>query len=166
MHVFGLVVFLLLALASLAAIPLGVPGTLLIVGAAALYGAMTGWTTVPLSVVLVLLGVAMAGEALDFFLGLAGAKSKGATKSGMAGAFFGGLIGAFMGFPVPLLGNIAGAFIGALGGAFLVELTVTSNLTRALQVGWGTLLGRIFSSILKLALALGMVVYVAMTGLT
>ncbi|MFW6012788.1 MAG: DUF456 family protein [Candidatus Bipolaricaulota bacterium] len=158
--------FLLLGFGGLLLIPLGIPGTFLIVGSAAAYGALTGWGGVTPLAVLILLGLAVVGELLDFGLGMAGARKKGSSGWGMFGAFSGGIVGAFVGMPFPVVGNFVGAFVGAFLGALALEYIVTADLGRALQVGWGTFVARIFSSLLKISLGIGMLAYFAFRALT
>lgn len=156
---------LLLAFSGLVMIPLGLPGTFVIVGSSAAYGALTGWSLMPMSVVFWLLGIALFAEAAEFLLGLVGAKREGGSKYSMAGAFFGGLIGAVVGTPLPLIGNVIGAFVGAFVGAGVIELLVTKRPDRAARVGWGALVGRVVSSIFKVSLSIGMIAYFAFHAL-
>lgn len=155
------ILFLLIGIGGLILIPLGIPGTFIVVGSAAGFGAITGWDEISLLVVGILLGLAIGGEILDFGLGMVGANQKGSSKWGMIGAFVGGITGAFLGIPVPIIGNFLGVFVGAFFGAFILELIWTGDPIQALRVGEGSFVARIFSSLVKISLGVGMLAFYA-----
>jgi uncharacterized protein YqgC (DUF456 family) len=145
-------------------IPLGLGGTFIMVGAAALFGALTGFEVIGLKLLGVLLGLALLGEAIESLLGVAMARRFGASKWGMWGAFLGGIFGAIVGSPVPVVGNLVAALIGVFAGAFLFELLGRGLADSSLKAGWGALLGRAAASAIKLAL--GMVILVLVVART
>ncbi|MBJ6978145.1 DUF456 domain-containing protein [Luteimonas sp. MC1895] len=135
----------------------GIAGTILpalpglpLVFAGMLLGAWAGhfeYIGVP---VLVVLGVlTVLSLAVDFWATALGAKRVGASGKAVAGAVIGTFVGIFFG-PV---GLFAGPFIGALAG----ELLHGRDVGRATRVGFGTWLGVVFGTVLKLALAFTMV---------
>src|SRR4051812_47822582 len=97
------------------------PGNWIIAGLAALFawlipvdtGGGITWTTVA-----VLVGLAIAGEVIEFGASAAGAAKRGASKRGIAlaavGAGVGSVIGLMIGLPIPILGSL---IMAVLGGA-------------------------------------------------
>jgi uncharacterized protein YqgC (DUF456 family) len=146
---------------------LGLPGPLLITGAAALAGWSTSWQVVQLWLVLVFFALALLAEIMDQWLGITSARSYGSTRAGMWGSFVGGLVGALVGVPVPLVGSLFGAFVGAFLGAFLLEWLISrKNFTSAARAGYGAFRGRIGAAVFKTVLALSMAATASLTMLT
>lgn len=160
MVIFGLALFLIIAILGLVVIPLGIPGTIIIAGSAGIVGLTSGWQIVTISNLLIFFGLAVGAELLDLGLGIFGSKSFGASKISMVGAFLGGLIGAFLGLPLPIIGNLAGAFAGAFLGAFLLEFLVTGDLNRGIKSGFGAFFGRVIGSLVKVSLGVSIIVMV------
>ena len=99
--------------------------------------------------VLVVLGVlTLFSLVIDFWATALGARRVGASGKAFAGAVIGTFAGMFFG-PV---GLFAGPFVGALGG----ELLHGRDVGQATRVGFGTWLGIVFGTVLKLALAFTM----------
>lgn len=137
-------------------VAVGIAGTILpalpglpLVFAGMLLGAWAGGfehVGVPM---LVLLGVLTAlSLVVDFWATALGAKRVGASGKAVAGAVIGTFVGIFFG----PLGLLAGPFAGALAG----ELLHGRDLGQATRVGFGTWLGVVFGTVLKLALAFTM----------
>src|SRR3954464_7046082 len=90
-------------------IPFGMPGTLIIFAAALCYrllvpGGGIGTATV------VVVGVMMAiAEALEWRLWSRFTRKYGGSRRAAWGAIIGGMVGAFVGIPVPIIGSIVGA---------------------------------------------------------
>ncbi len=79
------------------------------------------------------------------------AKKSGASKFGLGGAMIGGLVGV-------LIDPVLGIIIGPFAGAVLAELIFVRNgWGSALKVGFGTLLGYAYGSMMRFILALAMV---------
>ena len=160
MVIFGLVLFFVLAMVGLVVIPLGIPGTIIIAGSSGIVGLTSGWQIITVSQFLVFFGLAVGAELLDLILGIFGSKEFGASKISMAGAYFGGLIGAFLGLPLPVIGNLAGAFIGAFVGAFLLESLFTGDLNQGIKSGLGAFFGRVVGSLIKVSLGISIILMV------
>ena len=137
-------------------VAVGIAGTILpalpglpLVFAGMLLGAWAGGfehVGVPM---LVLLGVLTAlSLVVDFWATALGARRVGASGKAVAGAVIGTFVGIFFG----PLGLLAGPFAGALAG----ELLHGRDLGQATRVGFGTWLGVVFGTVLKLALAFTM----------
>lgn len=141
------VVLVLVGLAGtvLPALP-GLP----LVFAGMLLGAWAGdfeYIGIPVLVVLGLL--TLFSLVVDFWATALGAKRVGASRLAVAGAVIGTFVGIFFGF----IGLFAGPFIGALAG----EMLHSRRVGHATRVGFGTWMGVVFGTVLKLALAFTMV---------
>ena len=68
----------------------------------------------------------------------------------MLGTLLGGLIGAVILTPMLFgFGAVVGAFIGAFAGGFVVTYLEQRKMSKAMRVGWGGLLGRVFAMVFK-----------------
>ncbi|MBS3812695.1 DUF456 domain-containing protein [Candidatus Bipolaricaulota bacterium] len=164
MFALGIVTFLLFGLAGLAMIPLGLPGTFIIVAGSGLAGLITAWELISVSWVFIFLGFAALGEILDLGVSALGVKSLGASGKSMTGALIGSIAGAIVGTPVPVVGNVIGAFVGGFLGALLVEMAVSEDIGQALKSGLGAFLGKVFGSLLKVTIGSMMIVKVLMNA--
>lgn len=133
-------------------IPLGLPGTWLMLAAAFVYDIlMPGtdpigiWNIAGASV------IAIGAEVVEFSLAGRYARKYGGSKRAGWGAIIGGIVGAFVGVPVPVVGPMIGAFVGAFGGALLFEYTGTRSAGTATRVAWGALVGRVVAAAMKVA---------------
>lgn len=85
---------------------------------------------------------------IDFAGGSFGAKTLGASRRAVWGAFFGALVGIFFGF--------AGILLGPFVGAVLGEYSVRRNLSAAGKAGAGTWFGLALAAAAKIALVFAM----------
>jgi uncharacterized protein YqgC (DUF456 family) len=142
---------------------MGLPGTWLILLAAVAVRAfemvvplgpepMFSWTTL-----LLLAGLALLAEAVEFIASALGAKGGGATKAGMTGALVGGLIGVIAGtflIPIPVVGSVAGAVVGSGAGAVVGELSEGGRtLASTAKPAAGAAVGRILGTLAKTGFA-------------
>lgn len=134
---------------------LGIIGSVLPV----LPGPITGWfgllllfltTTIPMNYYWlgITLALAILIFILDYLIPGMGAKKFGGSKMGANGATIGLLIGLIL--PIPL-GFVIGAFAGAFIGELIVEPT---NLKRALKSAFGSFLGFLASTTMKVFVSL------------
>ena len=137
-------------LVSLFIIPLGLPGTWVMLAAGVGYSLL-----VPNSIGMVaLVGttiVAVVAEIFEFTLAGKYARKYGGSRRAGWGAIIGGTIGAIIGVPVPLIGPIIGAFAGSFLGALAAELSRGTDVEGSTRVAWGALVGRAVASALKVA---------------
>jgi len=136
----------------------GLPGNWLIVLATALFAwwkwderVFSGWTLIAIAV------LALAGELIEFFAGMVGARRAGASWRASIAGIFGALVGAAAGtfvFPVPILGTILGACLGVGLTVWLVELRRGEQLESAWQRGLGAGLGEFVGIISKFGLGI------------
>jgi uncharacterized protein len=151
------------------------PGNWLIVGLAALFawqlpepadgGRGMTWITV-----LVLLGLAVVGEIIEFGAGAAGAAKQGASRRSVAlsivGAMIGSVAGLFIGMPmIPLIGSLIAAVlagaVGAFAGAYVGEAWKGRGEDQRIAAGRGAFSGRIWGTVAKLAVGVIMLAIVA-----
>ncbi len=159
-EIIGIVFMVAITVAGIFLQFLGMPGNFAIFFGGVIAFAMTGWHEVTLLTILLLFGIVLAGEVIDFFLGAFLARKKGVSRAGMWGGIIGGVLGALVGLPFPVLGNIIGAFVGAFLGSVYLELVVKGKLQEALKAGSFVLVGRILSGSLKIGIGLGVSIYV------
>ncbi len=147
------IAFLAVCLISVVLVPLGLPGTFIMVAAAMaadwLASAGIGWVAIGVSLIL-----AIIAEVFEWTLSAQFARKYGGSKRAGWGALIGGFVGAFAGVPVPVIGSMIGAFAGAFLGALVAEYTQPhSDATSATRVATGALLGKAAATALKLAIA-------------
>jgi uncharacterized protein len=151
---------LLLCAASLL-VYLGLGGNFVLVGLALVHAVVTGFDPIGWPLLLTLLGIALAGELIEFLLGTFYVVRKGAGGGAVAGGFVGGLVGAVAGQAVlPVVGALVGSFAGAFVGAVLGEWRRQRRLAPSLRVGAQAFLGRILAMLAKHALGLVMVLLI------
>jgi len=148
----------LLLIAASLFVYLGLGGTFIIIGLALIHALVTGFDPISWKLLLVLLGLALIGEGIEFVVGTFYVAKKGASKSGVIGAFAGGLAGAVAGNGLfPVFGAILGSFVGGFGGAVLGEYYAREKLEPSLRIGGHAFLGRLLAILIKHAIALVMV---------
>lgn len=152
-----LVLVVIIQLAGIAMLLVGLPGTWVVLGSVIVYGLLTGWEAVGLTLVLALLILAVLGEVLEFFASAVGARRFGASKGATVTAIVAVIPGAILGSMVlPIIGTIVGALAGAFLGASLWELAHQRPGPDAWRAGFGALLGRSGAVVAKVLIALTM----------
>lgn len=139
------IVFMVLCLLL---VPLGLPGLwlmLAILGVGALSGAVSWWLLVLLAL------LAGAAELIEFLLVRHMSIRFGGSRRAFWGALAGGILGFIVGIPIPIIGSLLAGLIGTFAGAALVSWHELRDLGPATRVGWGAVLGRAFSAIVKTA---------------
>jgi len=162
MEILALVAILLI---SLIMIPLGLPGTWIMVAAALGYQLLVPAGGVGTVTVIGTAVLALVGELIEFSLAGRYARKYGGSRRAGWGAMIGGMVGAFMGVPVPLVGSVIGAFVGSFGGALIAELTRSGGGV-AVRVAWGALIGRVTAAAAKVAIGLAMIVWIVFAAMT
>lgn len=154
-------ILVLIALLGLLSHILGLPGNFIIFGSAVVLSWYGGFEKVEVNTLVILGGLVALGEALEFILGIIGAKRFKSSNRAVVGSIFFGIVGAIWGAPFFFgLGSVIGAFIGAFVGAFIVELAVGKKLDEAINSGWGSLLGRVGGTISKAFIGIVMIVII------
>jgi len=161
--------FLLIAALALGLllIPLGLPGLWVMVLGVIGYGWLTGFATVGVATIAIVLALAALGEIVEAWVGFRSSRRYGGSRRAGWGALVGGLVGAMVGVPVPIVGSVIGAFVGAFAGAAVFEFTAARRAGTALGAGWGAVVGRAIGAMVKVALglAIGVVaIFAALRG--
>jgi len=131
-------------------IPLGLPG-LWLIAAITLGLTLVGQLSWPVG-----LSVAVAtlvAEGLEILILARFGRAFGGSRRAFWGAVLGGMIGLFIGTPVPIVGSIVTAFAGSFAGAALVTFFETRSIDASARVGWGVVLARSVAVGLKVAVA-------------
>jgi len=89
---------------------------------------------------------------LDYFVPIWGTRKYGGSRSGMWGATIGLIIGIFF---FPPMGIVLGPFIGAYAG----ELIIGKDSATALRSGFGSFVGFVAGTVMKLAVSMIMAFY-------
>ncbi len=161
MQTIGIIIFIIILVAALIAIPFGIPGTFVIFLASLICGIITHFAQITQALIWLLLGIALFGELMEYLAGILGAKKFGASRAGIIGAVAGGILGGIVGTGIlPLIGSVVGLLIGAFSGAFLVELAIKKKPAQALRAGWGTFTGRIGGILAKVILGIVMIILI------
>lgn len=161
--------FALVGFICLLAIPLGLPGTWILLGLAALVEAADIYlgSTTPVTfgwqLLAVCAGLGIVGEVIEAGAGMVGAKWGGATRRGVIGALVGGIIGAIvltLLIPIPLVGTFLGALLGTFAGAWIGEATSRrqSRPNESLRAAFAAALGHLAGTFGKLVI--GTVVWI------
>ena len=133
MEIFGMVVFVAVLLLGIISPFFGLPGTFIIFADALIYGLVTRFQKVTFWFLILLLGLAVAGEIFEFFANILGAKHYGASRLGLAGGFL---------------------------GAFLFELFRKEGTKRAITAGLGAFLGRVAAIAVKVLITIIMAILI------
>jgi hypothetical protein len=96
-------------------------------------------------------GVTVAVTVLDYVIPLYGTRKFGGSKYGIWGC----TLGLIAGFWLGPLGIIIGPFVGA----FIGEMLANNNSDQALKAAWGSFVGFLFGTLLKLVVCLVMAWY-------
>lgn len=138
--------FLMLIVGVIGSVLPGLPGTVLVwLSLLLLHFSGYGTFTTPF---LVITGIVMlATIALDYIVPALGAKKFGGSRKGECGATIGIFAGIFIGPWGIIIGPFAGAFIGEL-------LHDATNVNRAFKAAWGSFVGFLFSTGIKLVVSL------------
>ena len=154
-----LFLFLLVSFFGLISHVFGLPGNFIILGASFLVAWYGGFHDLTVTTLIVLLGLALVGELVEFVFGIYGAKRYKSSNKAIIGSIIFGIAGGVIGLPFFLgVGAVIGAFIGAFAGAFLVDLYLEQNVDRAMKSGWGAFIGRVGGTVSKAALGMAMIV--------
>ena len=161
----GLLLLGAVLVGSLLLVPLGLPGTWLMLGAAVGYNALTGTEAIGLASLIGLTVLTVLAEVAEFMLGGRFAQRYGGSRRAGWGAILGGLLGAFVGVPVPIVGPVMGALVGSFAGALVFEYTVARDHRTATRATTGALVGRVAAIALKVAVGCVLIVWVLLAAL-
>jgi uncharacterized protein YqgC (DUF456 family) len=150
----SIVILSLVLLLSLFLVPLGLPGTWIMIAAGIAFNYLAPANAISWLAIGLATALATVAEILEFTLSASYARKYGGSRRAGWGAIIGGLAGAFMGVPVPVIGSVIGAFAGAFAGALIAEYTRREATAHsASRVATGALIGRLVATALKMAAA-------------
>jgi uncharacterized protein YqgC (DUF456 family) len=145
-----IVTLLVMLFGVLAAMLPVIPGPPIVWGASLIYAILTDFKDITQSY-LIIFGLITAGVMLlDYVAGVYGAKRMGASRWGMVGAFIGMIVGI-------VIGTLPGFIIGPLIGAIAFELMIGRDMSQALKAGFGTFLGFIGGTMMKVIVSFVMI---------
>jgi uncharacterized protein YqgC (DUF456 family) len=155
------VIVLLLTLVGIAGSLLPIlPGSPLIVVAALIYGFFTDFQEVTWTVILVLTGMTLLAQGVDWLASAYGAKRRKASAWGVLG----GVVGGILGF---LTAGLTGLLLGVFLLSFLAEWILGGrDVSDSMGVGWASLIGFLGGTLLKFLLSLimaGILLYAALS---
>ncbi len=127
------------------------PGTLIIFAGAMVYALGTDFARVGVDTIWILGIITAATIILDYVASAYGAKKFGSTKYGIWGSVIGGIVGM-------LLLNVIGLILGIFCGAVFAEMYYAGkSKEHALRIGWGSILGFLGGTIIKVILGVVMI---------
>src|SRR5437763_7718452 len=116
-HTLAVLLLALCCIAGLVLVPLGLPGLWVMVGGVLGYGALTGFRTIGVATIAIVLGLAFLGELLEWRVGFGLTERYGGSRRSGWGALVGGSPGGMVGVPGPTVGRGRGAFRRPVVGA-------------------------------------------------
>lgn len=152
MSTFALILAIILFIVGLIGtiLPL-LPGAALIFGGMLIYGFMTKFATLDASFFLLQALALVLIFLVDYFASAVGTKRYGGSKQATWGAIIGAVVGVFFG-PI---GIVIGPFLGAVGAEYLNR----KDISKALRVGFGTIVGILGGTVVKIGAEILMIVY-------
>lgn len=128
-----------------------IPGPGLIFFAALIYGIITGFESLSIISVVIILILGVLTIILDNVTSLITTKKVGGSKYGIIGAIIGGIIGFLA---LNFIGLIIGQFIGTIVG----ELFVKKSLNDSFKIGFAGFIGYLLGVVLNSTIAVIMIV--------
>ena len=153
---------LLLGLAlllSLLLIPLGFPGTWMMILVGIAHSRLVPGSGIGTVAIVGCVIIALAAELLDVAVTGRYTRKYGGSARGAWGAIVGGLVGAVVGVPVPVVGSLIGAFVGSFAGALVAEFSRGAAHADAVRAATGAAIGRAAAVALKAGAACVMAVW-------
>jgi uncharacterized protein YqgC (DUF456 family) len=165
-HAVGLALLGVSCAVGLASLVLGLPGTFLILAAAALYAWLTGFQAVTWGTLGWLTALCLTGETLELFSGAIGTREESPSTRTMIWTIVGGFIGGIVGAPFLFgIGSLFGALAGAFSGAAFAVHSEGADSRTALRTGLVAMRGRFLGLVAKLSIAVVMIVVVFVAAL-
>lgn len=133
----------------------GLPGNWLIVISSCLFAWRLGGGVLSIYTLIAIAALALAGELVEFFGAMGGARKAGAGWGVSLGALAGTIAGAILGtilIPIPFFGTLIGACLGAGFLAWGLTFAGKSNMPDSLRYGLGAGLGTFLGATVKVCL--------------
>ena len=149
----ALIIAIVLFILGLAGTVLPVlPGAILIYAGMLLYGVMTGFATLDITFYIVQGLIFAFILVVDYLATVEGTRRFGGSKQAGWGAALGMIVGIIFG----PFGILLGPFLGAVAAEVLLRKT---ELSKAVVIGFGTLVGLLGGTVIKLGVEILMIVY-------
>ena len=145
----GLLLLGIALLLALTMIPLGLPGTWVMVLAGISYGYLAGTAGIGTAAIIGCVSIALVAELLDFTVAARYTRRYGGSRRGAWGAIVGGIAGAIVGVPIPIVGSVIGAIAGSFAGALFAEYSGGASHDAAARAATGAAIGRAVAMGLK-----------------
>lgn len=153
MNTIALVIAIILFVAGLVGTIMPVlPGVVLIYAGMLIYGFMTHFTTLPAYFFILQALVVVVLFLVDYAASAIGTKRFGGSKQAVWGAVIGTILGIIIFGP---LGIILGPFLGAVAA----ELIRGTDINKTIRVGFGTLIGVLGGTTVKIIAEIIMIIY-------
>lgn len=127
------------------------PGGILIFGGMLVYGFLAGFAALDWYFFMIQAIALLILFLVDYLASAAGTKRFGGSKQAAWGAVIGTILGIFF---VPL-----GIIIGPFLGAFAAEIFRGADVNKALRVGFGTIVGFLGGTVIKIGIEILMIAY-------
>jgi uncharacterized protein YqgC (DUF456 family) len=153
------IVFILVLLGGVTMTVMGLPGNILIILAGFAYGYYEHFETIDYAILVIIFGIFIVSEIIEFVAGLIGAKKVKASKRAMLAPFIGTILGGVWGTAIfPIIGSLLGALLGAYIITALAEYSKTKDISQAKRVAKSVIKGQIFGVLIKAAAAVSMAI--------
>jgi uncharacterized protein YqgC (DUF456 family) len=149
---------------ALLIIPLGLPGTWLMVGVAIVYRLAEPASGIGAVTIGGVAALALVAEVAEFALAARFTKRFGGSRRAGWGAVIGGFAGVVVGVPLPVVGSVVGGLVGSFVGAMIGELETGSHHHVAVRAATGAMLGRAAAAAMKVAIGVVMAVWVVVAA--
>lgn len=151
------IVFVFILLGGIIMTIVGLPGNIIILLAGLGYGFYEHFENINYAVLVIVFGIFIVAEIVEFIAGLVGAGKEKASKRAMIAPFLGTIIGAIWGTALlPVIGSLLGALLGAFIVTFLAEYSKTKDSVQAGRVAKGVIKGQVLAILVKTVAAVGM----------
>ncbi|HET8713957.1 MAG TPA: DUF456 domain-containing protein [Gemmatimonadales bacterium] len=166
MNAIAIAILAAAVIGGLLLVPLGLPGLWVMAGGILVFGWLTDFRSLSVTLIALVLALAFVGEVIESWLGFRFARRYGGSSRSGWGALAGGIVGAIVGVPIPIIGSVIGAFLGSFLGAAAFEYSASRRLDVATRAGWGAVLGRAAAAAAKIGLGVIIAVIAAYAALS
>ncbi len=129
---------------------IGIPGTFIMSILVLVCGWITGFAAITPTHVIVIFGISIFLEVVEFFLGGLAARYFGASRRSALFAILGGIAGTIIGVSILVpVGALIGLFAGSYLGAYISENLAGKSSADSARAALGAVLGNVVSKTLK-----------------
>ncbi len=153
MEVIALLLIITFTVISAVTIWLNLPGSFLMLGFIFVWAWVGDFGLISVAEILIILGIMLLLEIMEYALGGLAAKYSGAEKRSAILAIIGGLVGTIiLGSLFFVVGAVIGLFLGSYLGAYWGELQAGKDQSSARRAAMGALMGSIAAKVIKSAM--------------